>query len=353
MSITAIMQAPLREHTRILGVGVYRPAIIVTNDDVCQWIDSSDEWIRQRTGIVTRHRAPRDVSVIDMAEAASREALAAAGIDAAQIGAVLVATVTHPYATPSAAAQVTERLGATPAPAFDISAACAGYCYGIAQGDALVHSGAADYVLVVGVEKLSDFIDNADRTISFLLGDGAGAVVIGPGDTAGIGPSVWGSDGSKHEAIRMNRSLLDVRDYAIGAVATETEREQDVDVGREGLWPTMVQDGPTVFRWAVWEMAKVAQQALDAAGVTADDLAVFLPHQANIRIIDEMVKQLKLPGHVYVARDIVDAGNTSAASIPLAMHRTLQEQPQLRGKLALQIGFGAGLVFGAQVVVLP
>ncbi|WP_104165363.1 beta-ketoacyl-ACP synthase III [Arthrobacter sp. SX1312] len=351
MSITAIKQAPLREHTRILGVGAYRPEVIVTNEDVCQWIDSSDEWIRQRTGIVTRHRAPRDVSVIDMAEAASREALEAAGIDASQLGAVLVSTVTHPYATPSAAAQLTDRLGATPAPAFDISAACAGYCYGIAQGDALVHAGTAEYVLVVGVEKLSDFIDNADRTISFLLGDGAGAVVIGPGDTAGIGPSVWGSDGSKHEAIRMNRSLIDVRDYAIGAVATDAEREADAD--RQSLWPTMVQDGPTVFRWAVWEMAKVAQRALDAAGVTADDLAVFLPHQANIRIIDEMVKQLKLPEHVYVARDIVDAGNTSAASIPLAMHRTLKEQPTLSGKLALQIGFGAGLVFGAQVVVLP
>ncbi|WP_434994037.1 beta-ketoacyl-ACP synthase III [Arthrobacter sp. Ld5] len=349
MSITALKQAPLREHTRILGVGAYRPEVIVTNEDVCQWIDSSDEWIRQRTGIVTRHRAPREVSVIDMAEAAAREALEAAGIEASQIGAVLVSTVTHPYATPSAAAQLTDRLGATPAPAYDISAACAGYCYGIAQGDALVHAGTAEYVLVVGVEKLSDFIDNADRTISFLLGDGAGAVVIGPGDAAGIGPSVWGSDGSKHEAIRMTRSLIDVRDYALGAVATDAERDADAD----GLWPTMRQDGPTVFRWAVWEMAKVAQSALDAAGVTADDLAAFLPHQANIRIIDEMVKQLKLPEHVYVARDIVDAGNTSAASIPLAMHRTLKEQPSLSGKLALQIGFGAGLVFGAQVVVLP
>jgi 3-oxoacyl-[acyl-carrier-protein] synthase-3 len=353
VSIASIKQAPLREHTRILGVGAYRPEIIVTNEDVCQWIDSSDEWIRQRTGIVTRHRAPRDVSVIDMAEAASREALASAGIDASQLGAVLVSTVTHPYATPSAAAQLADRLGATPAPAYDISAACAGYCYGIAQGDALVHAGTADYVLVVGVEKLSDFIDNSDRTISFLLGDGAGAVVIGPGDTAGIGPSVWGSDGSKHEAIRMTHSLIDVRDYALGAVTSEAEREHDADAGTESLWPTMRQDGPTVFRWAVWEMAKVAQQALDAAGVTANDLAVFLPHQANIRIIDEMVKQLKLPDHVYVARDIVDAGNTSAASIPLAMHRTLKEQPSLSGTLALQIGFGAGLVFGAQVVVLP
>ncbi|PPB50507.1 3-oxoacyl-ACP synthase [Arthrobacter pityocampae] len=351
MSITALKQAPLREHTRILGVGAYRPEVIVTNDDVCQWIDSSDEWIRQRTGIVTRHRAPRDVSVIDMAEAASREALDAAGIEASQLGAVLVSTVTHPYATPSAAAQLTDRLGATPAPAYDISAACAGYCYGIAQGDALVHAGTAEYVLVVGVEKLSDFIDNGERTISFLLGDGAGAVVIGPGDSAGIGPSVWGSDGSKHAAIRMNRSLIDVRDYALGVVTTDTEDE--ADISRQSLWPTMVQDGPTVFRWAVWEMAKVAQSALDAAGITADDLAAFLPHQANIRIIDEMVKQLKLPDHVYVARDIVDAGNTSAASIPLAMHRTLKEQPSLSGKLALQIGFGAGLVFGAQVVVLP
>ncbi|MHA7189875.1 beta-ketoacyl-ACP synthase III [Arthrobacter sp. MDT2-16] len=352
MSITAIKQAPLREHTRILGVGAYRPEIIVTNDDVCQWIDSSDEWIRQRTGIVTRHRAPREVSVIDMAEAASREALASAGIDASQLGAVLVSTVTHPYATPSAAAQLADRLGATPAPAYDISAACAGYCYGIAQGDALVHAGTAEYVLVVGVEKLSDFIDNSERTISFLLGDGAGAVVIGPGDTAGIGPSVWGSDGSKHEAIRMTRSLLDVRDYSMG-VGPDAGSGESTDAGSESLWPTMRQDGPTVFRWAVWEMAKVAQQALDAAGITAEDLAVFLPHQANIRIIDEMVKQLKLPDHVHVARDIVDAGNTSAASIPLAMHRVLQEQPALSGKLALQIGFGAGLVFGAQVVVLP
>ncbi len=353
MSITAIKQAPLREHTRILGVGAYRPELIVTNDDICQWIDSSDEWIRQRTGIVTRHRAPREVSVIDMAEAAAREALTSAGVDASQLGAVLVSTVTHPYATPSAAAQLTDRLGASPAPAYDISAACAGYCYGIAQGDALVHAGTAEYVLVVGVEKLSDFIDNSDRTISFLLGDGAGAVVIGPADSAGIGPTVWGSDGSKHEAIRMDRSLLDVRDYALGAVASDAERDQDEGTAREGLWPTMRQDGPAVFRWAVWEMAKVAQRALDAAGISADELSVFLPHQANIRIIDEMVKQLKLPEHVHVARDIVDAGNTSAASIPLAMHRTLQEQPSLSGTLALQIGFGAGLVFGAQVVVLP
>lgn len=351
MSTPALKQAPLREHTRILGVGVFRPDIIVTNEDVCQWIDSSDEWIRQRTGIVTRHRAGKDISVIDMAEAAAHAALKDAGIEASQVGAVLVATVTHPYATPSAAAQIADRLGATPAPAYDISAACAGYCYGIAQADAMVHAGTAEYVLVIGVEKLSDYIDNSERTISFLLGDGAGAVIIGPGETPGIGPSVWGSDGSKHEAIRMTHSLLDFREAELAAVAAVGDA---VAVAEPRVrWPTMKQDGQTVFRWAVWEMAKVAQQALDAGGVTADDLVAFLPHQANIRIIDEMVKQLKLPEHVAVARDIVDAGNTSAASIPLAMHRLLQEQPELSGGLALQIGFGAGLVFGAQVIVLP
>nr|WP_196866534.1 beta-ketoacyl-ACP synthase III [Arthrobacter sp. CAN_C5] len=350
MNAPVMKQAPLREHTRIHGIGVFRPDVIVTNEDVCQWIDSSDEWIRQRTGIVTRHRADRDTSVIDMAEAAARSALTNAGIDAAQLSAVLVSTVTHPYATPSAAAQLTDRLGATPAPAYDISAACAGYCYGIAQADAMVHAGTAEYVLVVGVEKLSDFIDNADRTISFILGDGAGAVVIGPAESAGIGPSVWGSDGSKHQAIRMSHSLLDIRDAELASVGAVGGSLEDTP---KASWPTMRQDGQTVFRWAVWEMAKVAQEALDAAGVTAEDLVAFVPHQANIRIIDEMVKQLKLPDHVEVARDIVDAGNTSAASIPLAMHRMLQEHPQLSGGLALQIGFGAGLVFGAQVVVLP
>ncbi|NKX49799.1 3-oxoacyl-ACP synthase, partial [Arthrobacter deserti] len=152
MSTPAMLQSPLREHSRVLGLGAYRPDVIVTNDDVCQWIESSDEWIRPRTGIVTRPRAKADVPVVDMAEAAAREALQKAGIDGSQLGAVIVSTVTHPYATPSAAAALADRTGATPAPAFDISPACAGYCYGLAQADALVRSGAAEYVLVVGAE---------------------------------------------------------------------------------------------------------------------------------------------------------------------------------------------------------
>lgn len=351
MATPALKQSALREHTRILGLGSYRSEIVVTNDGVCQWIDSSDEWIRQRTGIVTRLRAPREIGVVEMAESAAREALSNAGIEASQLGAVIVSTVTHQYATPSAASLLAERLGATPAPAFDISAACAGYCYGIGQADALVRSGAADYVLVVGVEKLSDVIDNHERTISFLLGDGAGAAVIGPSDQAGIGPTIWGSDGSKWDAIGMTHSLLDVRDASLaakndGKAGAIAETEFD-------LWPTLRQDGQTVFRWAVWEMAKVAKQALEAAGVTAADLAAFVPHQANMRIIDSLVKELALPEHVVVARDIEDTGNTSAASIPLASCRLLKENPELSGGLSLQIGFGAGLVFGAQVVVLP
>ncbi|WP_309079817.1 beta-ketoacyl-ACP synthase III [Zhihengliuella sp.] len=349
---TELKLAPTNAGSRFLGLGAYRGDVVVTNDDVCQWIDSSDEWIRQRTGIVTRRRASADVSLLDMAETAGREALEAAGIEGAQLGAVIVSTVTFPYATPSAAAALADRLGATPAPAFDISAACAGYCYGVAQADALVRSGAADYVLVVGAEKLSDVIDNHERTISFLLGDGAGAVVIGPSETAGIAPSIWGSDGSKWSTIGMTHSMLDLREIALAAEA-DPEGSALVAETEAKLWPTLRQDGQTVFRWAVWEMAKVAQQAMDAAGVGPEDLAAFIPHQANMRIIDEMVKQLKLPESVAVGRDIADMGNTSAASIPLAMHRLLQENPGLSGGLALEIGFGAGLVFGAQVVVLP
>ncbi len=349
MSTPTLKQASLREFTRIHGIGAYRPDVIVTNEDVCQWIDSSDEWIRKRTGIATRHRARPEIGVIDMAEGAAREALSQAGIEASQLGAVIVSTVTHPYATPSAAADLADRLGATPAPAFDISAACAGYCYGIAQADALVRSGAADYVLVVGVEKLSDIIDKSERSISFLLGDGAGAAIVGPSEAAGIGPSVWGSDGSKWGAVSMTGSMLPLRDLALGDGSGSVPDSDAL----AAAWPTLRQDGQTVFRWAVWEMAKVAREALDRAGIESKDLAAFVPHQANMRIIDELAKVLKLPEHVAIARDIADAGNTSAASIPLATHRLLEEQPELSGGLSLQIGFGAGLVFGAQVITLP
>jgi 3-oxoacyl-[acyl-carrier-protein] synthase-3 len=327
-------QAETIAFSKIYSLGASRGDLTVTNDDIAGPINSSDEWIRQRTGIVTRMRASKDRSLMDMAVEASNEAIQKAGIKPAEIEAVIFSTITHPYQTPSAASLLAELVGANPAPAFDISAACAGYCYGIAQADSLVRSGTAKYVLVVGGEKLSDFVDPTDRSISFLLGDGAGAAIVGPSDSPGISKSVWGSDGSKWEAVGMTGSLLDFRDAT-------------------GSWPTLVQEGQSVFRWAVWEMVKVAKQALEVAGVKPEELAALVTHQANERIIDEMAKQLALPESVVVARDIITTGNTSAASIPLAMHALLAEGRIKSGDLALQIGFGAGLAYGAQVVVVP
>jgi 3-oxoacyl-[acyl-carrier-protein] synthase-3 len=322
-------------HTAILAIGGVRGDNTVTNDDIAGPIDSSDEWIRQRTGIVTRRRSGSEVDVLDLAEGAARAALDAAGLTGADIDAVILSTVTYFHQTPAGAAIIADRIGATPAAAWDISAACAGYTYGINQADALVRSGSARHVLVIGAEKMSDFIDPTDRSISFLLGDGAGAAIVGPSETPGIGPTIWGSDGSKAAAIGQTHSWQESAGVA------------------KAPWPTLRQDGPSVFKWAAFQMAPVAAQAIEAAGLTAHDIDVFLPHQANMRIIDQMVKQLHLRDDVVVGRDIVDTGNTSAASIPLAAERLLREGAAKSGDVALQIGFGAGLVYAAQVVVLP
>jgi 3-oxoacyl-[acyl-carrier-protein] synthase-3 len=334
MTQPTLQQSHGPEFTRIYSYGAARGDLVVPNDDLVGPIDSSDEWIQKRTGMVTRNRASAGILAVDLATDAAREAVEKSGVSADQIDLVIVATVSNIQQTPSIAAVVADRVGANPAAAYDQNAACAGFSYGVTQADALIRSGAAHYALVIGAEKLSDLVDPTDRSISFLLGDGAGAVVIGPSDTPGISAPVWGSDGSKADAVGMNATLVDFRDG-------------------KAPWPTIRQEGQTVFRWAVWDMAKVAKQALEVAGITANDLAAFIPHQANMRIIDEFAKQLDLPDTVAVARDIETTGNTSAASIPLATHRLLQERPELSGGLALQIGFGAGLVFGAQVVRLP
>jgi 3-oxoacyl-[acyl-carrier-protein] synthase-3 len=320
---------------RILGIGGYRPARVVTNDEIIQKIDSSDEWIRERTGIVTRHAAAEGETVVDMAVAAAEKALAAAGVTPDQIGCVIVATVTYLMQTPSAAAVAAHRLGATNAAAFDLSAACAGFCHGLALANDMIRGGSAEHVLVIGVEKLSDMVDSFDRGTAFIFGDGAGAAVVGPSDTPGIGPVVWGSDGGQADAITQD-------------VPWETLRDDP-----SHKFPSLSMQGQQVFRWAVFQMAPVAQQALDAAGVKAEDLDAFIPHQANLRIVDAMVKKLGLPEHVAVARDIVDTGNTSAASVPLAMDRMLLSGQAPHGGTALLIGYGAGLSYAAQVVVLP
>lgn len=320
--------------SRIYALGAARGDLTVSNDEVAGPINSSDEWIRQRTGIATRRRSSESQSLMDLSVAAANEAITKAKIEPSLIDAVILATISFPYQTPSGASLLSELVGAKGAASYDISAACAGYCYGIAQADALVRSGVAKYVLVVGAEKLSDFIDPADRSISFLLGDGAGAAVVGPSDHPGISKTVWGADGANWDKVGMTNSIIDFRDG-------------------KAPWPTLVQEGQSVFRWAVWEMAKVAAEALEAAGLDAGDLTALVTHQANERIIDELAKQLGVPDSVVVAKDIVDTGNTSAASIPLAMHRILSEGKVKSGGYALQIGFGAGLAYAAQVVELP
>ena len=321
-------------HTRISGIGAYRPRRLVPNSEIVEAIDSSDEWIQERSGIKSRYRAGDGESVVEMSEAASRDALEMAGLAATDIDAVILATITHPYQTPAAAPALAHLMGMNSPAAFDISAACAGYCHGIALAHDMVRGGSARNVLVVGVERLSDFTSSTDRGTAFIFGDGAGAAIVSPSETPAIGPTVWGSEGDKWDVIAQNDSWVEMRDKGLD-------------------WPMIGMKGQSVFRWAIWGMAPAAQRALDAAGVTVDQLDAFIPHQANLRIVDAMCKQLKIPDHVAVARDIIDSANTSAASVPLATERLMREGLAPRGGLALQIGFGAGLVYAAQVVVLP
>ncbi|MFH8606127.1 ketoacyl-ACP synthase III [Streptomyces sp. NPDC018029] len=323
-------------YARIMGVGGYRPTRVVPNEVILETIDSSDEWIRSRSGIATRHWASEEETVAAMSIEASGKAIADAGITPAQIGAVIVSTVSHFKQTPAIATEIADKIGAGKPAAFDISAGCAGFGYGLTLAKGMVVDGSAEYVLVIGVERLSDLTDLHDRATAFLFGDGAGAVIVGPAKEPMIGPTVWGSEGDKAETIKQTESWEVYRNG-----------------GAPAKFPAITQEGQAVFRWAVFEMAKVAQQALDAAGITADDLDVFIPHQANERIIDSMVKTLKLPEHVTVARDVRTTGNTSAASIPLAMERLLATGEAKSGDTALVIGFGAGLVYAATVVTLP
>lgn len=333
-SIRPAVGAP---HARILGVGGYRPVRVVPNSELVDRIDSSDEWIQSRSGIKTRRWANDEETVAEMSIAAAGKALAHAGVSAEQVGCVIVSTVTHLKQTPAIATEIAYRLGAGGgrAAAFDVSAACAGFCYGLTLANDMVRGGSAEYVLVIGVERLSDLTNPDDRSTAFIFGDGAGAVVVGPSDVPGIGPVVWGSDGANKDTI------------------TQTESWEELRGNAEAPFPTLRMEGQTVFRWAVWEMAKVCQEALSAAGVQAAELDAFIPHQANMRITDAMIKALKLPEEVPVARDIAETGNTSAASIPLAMERMLETGEAPSGGTALVMGFGAGLVYAGQVITLP
>ncbi|MCM6776739.1 ketoacyl-ACP synthase III [Nocardia sp. CDC159] len=330
-------------HATLLGLGVYRPRRVVPNADIVEQINSSDEWIRTRSGIEARHWAEADETIVSMSTAAAREALAAADIAPEQIDAVVLATSSQMVLGPSAGAVVATELGMHDTAAFDVSAGCAGFCYALANAANLVRAGQARYVLVIGVERLSDLLDPADRTCAFIFADGAGAVVVGPSDTEGIGPVAWGSDGSQTSAIKQDK---DFQQYFAEVAAAEAN-------GGSTVRPYIRMNGQAVFRWAVTFLEKACRDALDQAGVSADQLDAFVPHQANMRIIDALIKALGIPDSVAVARDIVRTGNTSAASIPMAMEQLLRSGEAKPGDTALLLGFGAGLAYAGQVVNLP
>ena len=319
--------------SRILGIGAYRPARAVGNDEVCALIDSDSEWVRKRSGIVSRRFAAPDEDVVTMAARAAEQALDRAGVATSEVDVLLLATMSHLRQSPGAGPEVCDRLGIHAA-AMDVNAACAGFCHALATADALVRARTAEHVVVVGSERMTDIIDPYDRGTAFLFGDGAGAVVVGPAAEPGIHPVAWSSDGSRRDLVAHPMTWLDLRD------------KPDLE------WPTMRMSGQEVFRWATTEVPATAAAALELAGLTAADLTAFVPHQANLRIVDAMARRLQLPPHVVVARDVVTSGNTSAASIPLALER-LTGSGSVDGGHALLVGFGAGLSQAAQVVGLP
>jgi len=312
---------------RILAFGGYQPARVVTNDEIAQQVETSDEWIRSRVGIASRRIAGPDETLADMAVAAGGKALAASGLSPADIDLVIVATCTPEVQIPNTAATVARRLGIGAPGAYDLNAACAGFCYALAAASDAVRAGSATHVLVIGAEKLSQWVDWSDRSTSIIFADGAGAAVVGPAadqqDEPGIGPVVWGSAGDLADKIAI--------------------KDRDSFI---------VQEGQAVFRWATTALYPVALEACRRAGVAPTELAAFVPHQANLRIIEAIARKLGAPQAI-VADDIVTAGNTSSASIPLALSRMTERGELPSGSRALLIGFGAGICYAAQVVTVP
>ena len=323
------------QNVGLLSVAAYRPGRVVTNDEICETIDSSDEWIYSRTGIKNRRFAGPDESAVSMACEAGRRACAAAELSGSDIDAVIVATSTNFRNTPPCGPQVATEIGAQGIPAFDIAAGCAGFGYAVGVAADMIRSGSAGRILVVGSEKLSDAIDMTDRGNAFIFADGAAAVVVGPTKEQGIGPTVAGSDGEQSSAIVQDHSWIDFAENP------------------SGPRPYLRMEGQTVFRWAAFQMVDVGKRAIEAAGLTVDDIDVFIPHQANGRINELLAKGLDLKPETVIAQDIQDAGNTSAASIPLAMFTLLNSGEAKPGSVALLLGYGAGLAYAAQVIRLP
>jgi 3-oxoacyl-[acyl-carrier-protein] synthase-3 len=320
-----VKAATTLRHSRIAGLGEHRPAGSLTNDDLAaRGLDTTDEWIRTRTGIASRHVAAADETVVSMGIDAAAKALAACGLTGDDIDLVVLATCTMRNPIPGGAARVASGIGATGVGAFDVNAACGGFCYALSIASDAVRTGSANRAVVVGSEKLTDWLDWSDRGTCILFGDGAAAAVVEVSDEPGIGPVAWGSDGDAYASVGVP----------------------------EGDWAIRM-DGPAVFRWATTQLAPVARRACELAGVDLADIRAFVPHQANVRIVDGLARALKLPGDVVVARDIATTGNTSAASVPLALSSLVGTGKVEPGDLALLLAFGAGLTYAGQVVRIP
>ncbi|AEB46630.1 MULTISPECIES: beta-ketoacyl-ACP synthase III [Micromonospora] len=311
--------------SRILSLGHYQPSRVVTNNDIAQLVDTNDEWIRDRVGIVSR-RIAGDETVADMAAAAADKALANSGLTAADIDLVVVATCTSVDRSPNVACRVAAKLGISAPGAFDVNTACSGFSYALGTVDHAIRAGASRNAIVIGAEKLSEFTDWTDRSTCIIFGDGAGAAVVtatGTDEAPGVGPVIWGSVPERGDAVRI-----------------------------EGWRPYVAQEGQTVFRWATTALAPLALQACERAGVDPSELAAFVPHQANTRIIDGIAKRLNIPQAI-IAKDLVESGNTSAASIPLALSKLVERREVPSGAPVLLFGFGGGLTYAGQVVRCP
>jgi 3-oxoacyl-[acyl-carrier-protein] synthase-3 len=299
---------------------------VVTNDDLAARVDTTDEWIRSRVGIVSRRFAGPEETVTDMAFEAGAKALAGSGLSPADIDLVVVATCSTEASIPNISAVAAHRLGIVAPGAYDLNAACAGFCYALANASNAIRAGTARHVLVIGSEKMTAWVDPEDRSTCIIFADGAGAAVVGPvadGEAPGIGPVVWGSAG---------------------------EIAEKITIADRNSW--LHQEGQAVFRWATTAMHPIAARACERAGVEVSELAAFVPHQANLRIIEAIARRLGVPRE-RLADDIVHAGNTSSASIPLALARMTERGDLKPGSAALLLGFGAGMCYAAQVITVP
>ncbi|MEU0897793.1 beta-ketoacyl-ACP synthase III [Streptomyces massasporeus] len=309
--------------SRIAAVGHYQPAKVLTNEDLADLVDTSDEWIRSRVGIRTRHIAGPDEPVDELAAHAAAKALAAAGLTPADIDLVLVATSTAVDRSPNMAARAAARLGIPQAATMDLNVVCAGFTHALATADHAVRAGGASRVLVIGADKMSEVADWSDRTTCVLVGDGAGAAVVEAAAEPAIGPVLWGSVPEMGNAVRI-----------------------------EGTPPRFAQEGQSVYRWATTQLPPIARRACERAGLEPADLAGVVLHQANLRIIEPLAQKIGAVNAV-VARDVTESGNTSAASIPLAFSKLVEQGALGTGDPVLLFGFGGNLSYAGQVVRCP